>query len=266
MSESPASSVAPRQDIVLSDGEVDFFWWFIQGSLMDADVRARLYGHWGLCQRHTLAFFVVESAFRPHSIHGCTILYADLMRRALRHLSDEGLHSLVPDRLALHFLRESGPCHVCALGYGPASLGNAPPERLAQGRDVAAATRFATENAEGWLPFVCGVCAGNNATALCRNHLIAAIHEHGWKSELAPRELVRSIASHLERFDDSFRWVKRDTDTVEDRGALIAAMGWCSGWQSLLHGPLRKPYASIADGPSSKTVPDPDFSRSGGRS
>lgn len=223
----------------LSDGEVDFLWWFIQGSLMDADVRARLHLHWGLCARHSLAFFVVESSFRPHLIHGCTILYSELMRRAVKHLSDEGIHSLIPERLARHFLRTSGPCHICDLGYGPHSSGNAPPERLEQGRDMSNAIRFASDNFKGWQSHVCGVCSGDGSPALCRPHLVAAMETGGSASVASQRERVKDIASHMDRFDNSFRWEQRGTDTAEDRGALIAAIGWCSGWRTLLDGPLR---------------------------
>lgn len=223
----------------LSDGEVDFLWWFIRGSLMDAGVRTRLHAHWGLCPRHSLAFFVVESSFRPHLIHGCTILYSKLMRRAVRRLSIEGLRSLVPDRLALHFLRTSGPCHVCDLGYGPHSQGNVPPARLQQGRDASSAIRFASENCSGWQPYVCGVCSGNGSFALCRPHLVATPEGDADKCTASQRELVKTIAFHLDRFDNSFRWEQRGTDGPEDRGALIAAIGWCSGWGNLLNGPLR---------------------------
>lgn len=234
----------------LSDGEVDFLWWFIQGSLMDADVRARLYLHWGLCARHSLAFFVVESSFRPHLIHGCTILYKELMRRAAKHLCGEGFHSLIPDRLAAHFLRTSGPCHICDLGYGPASPGNAPRERLEQGRDMSSAIRFASENLVGWQPYVCGTCAANGSPTLCRPHLISAMEADAGRSAAAQRGAVMDIASHMDRFDHSFFWEQRGTDTAEDRGALIAAIGWCSGWKNLLEGPLRdlaaRPAASSA--------------------
>jgi hypothetical protein len=240
------SAAKPPSGAPLSDGEVDFLWWFIQGSLMDADVRARLHLHWGLCARHSLAFFVVESSFRPHLIHGCTILYSELMRRAAKHLSDEGLHSLIPDRLTLHFLRTSGPCHICDLGYGPHSPGNAPHERLEQGRDIGSATRFANENQSGWRSHICGICSGNGSAALCRPHLVAAMEADGAKSAAAQRERVKQIASHMDRFDNSFRWEQRGTDTAEDRGALIAAIGWCSGWRNLLDGPLRDLTADAA--------------------
>lgn len=239
------AAISPTE-MPLSDGEVDFLWWFIQGSLMDADVRARLHLHWGLCARHSLAFFVVESSLRPHLIHGCTILYNELMRRAVKHLCGEGIHSLIPDRLAAHFLRTSGPCHICDLGYGPHSPGNAPRERLEQGRDMSSAIRFASENLSGWQPHVCGMCSGSGSAALCRPHLVSAMETDGGKSAAAQRDMVMGIASHMNRFDNSFRWEQRSTDTAEDRGALVAAIGWCSGWKNLLDGPLRDLTASVS--------------------
>ncbi len=48
----------------LSSGEVHFLWWFIQGSIMDIDVFWRLRRAWGLCERRTTAWLVVEAAFR----------------------------------------------------------------------------------------------------------------------------------------------------------------------------------------------------------
>ncbi|WP_322061655.1 hypothetical protein [Paraburkholderia sp. J63] len=224
----------PSSALALSDGEVDFLWWFIQGSIMDADVRARLYAHWGMCARHALAFFCVEAAFRPHLIHGSTILYNELMRRAAHLMDGHGLYSVAPAGMTRHRLRPSGPCHMCSLGYGPASSGNAPPERLAQGRDLANARAFASENRDGWLPHICGQCAGNGSGVLCRPHLIAAMEHDGATVLRHHGETVSRIAGHLGRFEHAFRWDSRGTDTAEDRGALIAAIGWCSGWGEIL--------------------------------
>lgn len=219
---------------VLSSGEIDFLWWFIQGSIMDPVVRARLYAHWGLCERHSLAFLVVESSFRPHLIHGSTILYNELMRRAAEILNGRGLLSLAPTTVSRHLLRPSGPCHICDLGYNAASSGNVAADRLAQGRDVTNAIRFAAESQRGWFPYVCGLCAGTQSPVLCRPHLVEAMEHDGTRAARAQHDTVCAISSHLARFETSFRWEKRNTDTDEDRGALIGAIGWCSGWSELL--------------------------------
>jgi hypothetical protein len=218
----------------LSSGEVDFLWWFIQGSIMDPTVRAKLYAHWGLCERHSLAFFIVESSFRPHLIHGCTILYAELMHRAANALNDQGIHGLIPGSISRHLLRVSGPCHVCNLGYDACSPGNVRQDRLVQGRDLTTAARFATENRRGWYPYVCGVCAGTSSPVLCRPHLLEAMDRDGAQVAKIQHDVVLTISSHLANFEKSFHWKLRDTDTDEDRGALISAIGWCSGWTELI--------------------------------
>lgn len=220
--------------LVLSDGEVDFLWWFIQGSIMDADVRARLNAHWGMCTRHALSFFCVEAAFRPHLIHGSTILYNELMCRAARLVDGHGIYTLAPTGVTRHRLRPSGPCHMCSLGYGPESPGNAPPERLAQGRDLANARAFAVENREGWQPYVCGRCSGRGGDALCRAHLIEAMEHDGSTILRYHGVAVTRMAEHLARFEHSFRWDSRGTDSAVDRGALIASIGWCAGWTDIL--------------------------------
>ena len=201
---------------------------------MDPDVRARLYAHWGMCPRHALAFFVVEAAFRPHLIHGSTILYNELMRHAVDLLGGHGLYGLAPAGIARRWLSPSGPCHMCSLGYDASSQGSAPPERIAHGRDLTNARAFARESECGWLPHVCGRCAATDSDALCRPHLIEILKQDGGSVLHMQRSTVTNIATHLARFEHAFRWDSRGTDTDEDRGALIAAIGWCSGWQDIL--------------------------------
>lgn len=227
---------AAREPFALSNGEIEFLWWFIQGSIMDPNVRARLLAHWGLCPRHSLGFFAVEAAFRPHLIHGCSVLYSDLMRRAANLIGHDGLHRLIPDPIVRHQLRTAGPCHLCDLGYGPSSESNTPPEKLQQGRDLTTARRFADDNRMGWEPYVCGVCSGSGTAVRCRVHLVAPAAGYALPDLAEQRAYVQAIAAHLARFDASFHWKNRDTDTAEDRGALLAAIGWCSGWRTLLDG------------------------------
>lgn len=232
----PASSLTPRSShapLALSDGEIDFLWWFIQGSIMDTSVRARLHAHWGMCARHALGFFCVEAAFRPHLIHGSTILYNELLRRATHLIGGHGLSRLKPAAIARHQLQISGPCLMCSLGYGAGSPGNAPPARLAQGRDLANARAFARENRDGWRDHICGQCSGRPGTTLCRAHLIESLGR-STITVSEPDATVPLIAEHLARFENAFRWDSRGTDSAEDRGALVAAIGWCSGWGLLL--------------------------------
>jgi hypothetical protein len=58
----------------LSDAEVYFLYWFIQGSIMNPDRRRRLRDAWGLCERHTCGYVTVEAAYYNGSLHGAAIL------------------------------------------------------------------------------------------------------------------------------------------------------------------------------------------------
>jgi len=44
----------------LSDGEVHYLWWYIQGSIMEPHVRWRLRHAWGMCGRHAWGALLAE--------------------------------------------------------------------------------------------------------------------------------------------------------------------------------------------------------------
>ncbi len=92
-----------------------------------------------------------------------------------------------------------------------------------------------------WEPLVCGACAGTASPVRWRRHLVADL-DYGRIGDLVPhRMLLVDVAHHLVRYARSFRVEQRGTETEEDRAALIGAVGWCSGWQTILdvlgHGP-----------------------------
>lgn len=62
----------------LSPGEVHFLWWFMQGSIMDPEMRRHLRLAWGMCDRHGVGALGAEAAFRHGYLHGPAILYAPL--------------------------------------------------------------------------------------------------------------------------------------------------------------------------------------------
>ena len=68
---------------------------------------------------------------------------------------------------------------------------------------------------------------------LCRPHLVEALGQQRSNAVRSQLTYVEAIRAHLANFENSFRWDHRDTDTDEDRGALIAAIGWCSGCSKL---------------------------------
>jgi hypothetical protein len=59
-----------RCTLPLSNGEINFLWWFIQGSIMSPSTRDRLWKTWGMCERHTWGFISVEAAFRQGYMMG----------------------------------------------------------------------------------------------------------------------------------------------------------------------------------------------------
>ncbi len=230
-SASPDRAIPPRGE-PLSDGEVGFLWWFIQGGIMDSEVRAHLHRGWGLCPRHSFAFLAVNAAFCHHYLHGPAVLYADLMTRARDAFALSGpLHET---RLQ-HRLRESGPCHICNQGLGPASAGFASPEHLVIGRNTDNILGFLRETQPFWMPALCGRCSGTAAAPRCRPHLVEELAEGTLRDLARQRALVENITRHLLNYEQSFRWEFNGTDTLEDRGALVGAVGWCSGWEALLH-------------------------------
>jgi hypothetical protein len=224
-------SSPPRlEDLRPSHGEVHFLWFFIQGSIMVPDTRARLRRAWGMCQRHSFTFLAVDAAFRHGYLHGPALLYEDLMGRALAAFN---LHGPLQEIRVAYRLRNTGPCLMCELGYSSTSHGMASREMFEQGRDLTEIRAFAETTSFYWRKIVCGRCAQDETRPRCRVHLReeltlgkAKLREH--------RTLVQYITEHMGRYARSFRWECRGTDTMEDRAALIGAVGWCSGWQPWL--------------------------------
>jgi hypothetical protein len=223
------SGIAP---IPLSSGEINFLWWFSQGSIMDVQVRRRLRQTWGMCDRHTAAWLSVEAAFRHGFMHGPAVMYTDLMERAVKAF-DLGPGPMLAQRLARR-LRSRAACHVCGMGLGPDSEKYVPRDRLDVGRDVSHIRAFMEETKTFWCNTVCGLCAGTWERVRCRAHLYGDI-EQGMLSGLQENEkMIRRVAHHLDRFHESFRWESHGTDTAEDHAALISAAGWCGGWRGLI--------------------------------
>jgi len=216
--------------IKLSDGEIHFLWHFIQGSIMIPETRWSLRRNWGMCDRHSFGFIAVEAAYRCGYLHGQAVLYKDLMERAAAVFKAPAPLQAVNVVLKL---RETGPCLMCKLGYGPRSKGIAAPELLEKGKNLEPIRTFAQETAVYWRKHVCGRCAGDGTRPRCRIHFREEfLDRHTDLSE--QRALVQYIDAHISRYARSFVWGYHGTDTVEDRAALIEAIGWLSGWQPWL--------------------------------
>ncbi len=225
----------------LSDGEIHYLWWYIQGSIMEPDVRRRLRQAWGMCGRHAWGALAVEIAFRPRFLHGPALLYEDIMGQAQRALDVGGLW---PARRLARRLGATGPCLMCEMGLTARSCARGAEHVIAQGRNVEPFLSFVRRRRAAWVRGVCGRCAGTAASARCRIHLrteAAAVPA----LDVAPhRALVAEILRHVTAFARSFRWEYRGTETEADEAAVVSAIGWCSGWQPWLPLLLGEPGAS----------------------
>lgn len=215
----------------LSDGEIHFLWWFIQGSIMNPETRTWLHRAWGMCDRHATGLLAVEAAYRRGWMHASALLYLDLIERAIGALTTRG-----PLRTfrAIYRLRTSEPCLMCDLNLTAVSGGGASPELLERGRDRAELDRFARGTREFWQPLVCRRCDMAATGPLCRPHLLSVAMIDLAAELRSERAALGSVARHLVRYARSFRWEHRDTETPEDCAGLLEAVGWCSGWTGLL--------------------------------
>lgn len=231
---SPASSARPsrpRRDWPATDGEINFLWSFMDGSIMVPETRERLHRAWGFCERHAWIALAVEMAYRRRFVMGSAVLYEDLMERAAHAARARGPF---PGRQLSRRLGSDGPCLLCDLNVAAASGAFAPQRRLARGRGTAALRRFALDHESHWAPHVCGVCRPAGTVARCRPHLLADIRA-GKPVDLAhQRAQIDGIRRHVAALLNAYCAEFRDTDTAEDRAALLRAVGWCSGWRPLL--------------------------------
>ena len=215
----------------LSEGEVNFLYWFMQGSIMQLETRWALREAWGLCPRHTAAWLMVEAAFRDEYLHGPAVLYDDIMQRAREAFALHG--PAVRMRLA-HQLAARQRCHLCALGMAPGTPGFIRGDRYIVGSNPSHWAAFAARTKPWWREAVCGVCDGSGGAVRCRPHLIEDLRHIPHLDPQPHRQLVENIAHHLSRYHDAFSWDRQGTDTLEDRAALVAAAGWTGGWTGLL--------------------------------
>ncbi|HUJ88659.1 MAG TPA: hypothetical protein VLX12_00580 [Syntrophorhabdales bacterium] len=214
----------------ISPGEIHYLYWYIQGSIMEPETRQALRKAWGFCERHAWAAMLVESAFRPSFFHGPSVLYEDIMTRALPAFDVSGPLQTV--RLRIN-LRDKGPCFMCEMGYGPESRGKANKDIIEIGEDPVPLRTFAHKTEEHWAKTVCGSCTNSNSPERCRPHLLEDACR-GLIDSIAPhREMVKNIYRHLVVYARSFVWEYNGTATDEDKASLISAVGWCSGWRPL---------------------------------
>jgi hypothetical protein len=215
----------------ISPGEINSLYWFIQGGIMEPETRQALRKAWGFCERHAWVTMLVEAAFRPGFLHGPSILYEDILSRAVSAFNFSG--PLQNPRLRMR-LREKGPCIMCEMGYGPETKSTVRREILETGGNPTALRAFALETREYWSRTVCGRCSHDGSWQRCRRHLLEELTGESGYNLTRHREFLRNMFTHLVAFTRSFQWGYHNTETDEDKASLISAVGWCSGWRPLL--------------------------------
>jgi hypothetical protein len=219
----------------ITDGEVNFLWWFVQGSIMNPETWERLMCGGGFCERHAWVHLSVEMAFRERYLLGPAILYRALIDRSLRVFSKTAPAN--PTRLSRR-LKPTSPCFLCEMSIDPAASGVSSRQRLKRGRDTGPLRAFAAGVEPLLRDAICAVCAGTRhraaQVALCRRHLVADLQARESVDLAASRSMLAQLASRLETYEHSFTARRRYPATDNDRAALLAAVGWCSGWRPLL--------------------------------
>src|SRR6266699_1062624 len=76
--------------LAITDGEINFLWSFIQGSIMLPETRKALLRGFGFCDRHAWVHLSFEMSFRKQYLLGPVILYRALIEKAVQatHASD----------------------------------------------------------------------------------------------------------------------------------------------------------------------------------
>jgi hypothetical protein len=236
-SREPATSHcgAERHDpLAITDGEVNFLWWFIQGSIMNVETWQRLMRAWGFCERHAWVHLSVEMAFRERYLLSPAILYSGLIQQALRAISPRQLGSRPRVMLGL---RPAGSCFLCEMDLAPAARGVSHRQRLDRGRDPSALRAFADELEPLWRERVCAVCSGRERNNLgesrCRSHLFSDLSAGRQVDLAAEHAVLEDLANRVDRLERSFTAQGKPASDA-DCAAFIAAIGWCSGWRPLL--------------------------------
>jgi len=217
--------------IQLSDGEIHYLYWFIQGSIMVPNIRRRLRRAWGFCERHAWGYILVEVAFCRGFMHGASLLYEDLLFLGLSAFNIKGP---LKNWRVMKNLISRGPCPMCEMGFGPYSKGIVRSEIIERGRDITELYALARKTETYWEKTICGRCTGNKSDNRCRRHLIEDI-SNGLTDQLSNNKaLIDYIYCHISLYHRSFRLEFQGSQTEEDMSALISAVGWCSGWKTFL--------------------------------
>ena len=217
------------EQLRLSSGEIHYFWWFIQGSIMEPFTRHQLRHAWGFCERHAWGFLIIESSLRHNYFHGPAILYEDIIGIAHKYLR-RGLLT----EMSLRFkLKSKAQCELCELGYGSHSNSYVREDLVVQYQNTAYFKIFVQETERYWDKWVCNKCLGReDGGELCRIHFLDEISKGDLTNVKKQIVFISHLFEQLQLYARSFRWEYHDTETAESKASLLGAIGWCSGWRT----------------------------------
>ena len=191
---------------------------------MNADVRHHLWSSWGLCPRHSWAHALVEIEAWGGWTFSTSILYEDLLGRALRSIRR---YRFLPRDLGVRALSPKGACHTCDYvlaaklewrDHSSRIIDRV--NRFERSRELLCASR------SQWQEHCCPSC-GDGKGPVCRPHLLARSASMQW-TELAT--ILAPIHIRLGRYIDSMTWNGPKASDLE-RVSWIEALGWFAGWE-----------------------------------
>lgn len=187
-------------------------------------------GKWGPCAHHAWLLMAMECARFHRDLRAPAALYCSLMRRAEREFHRAAVRDPVDfaDRID-----DASHCPVCESRATGAS-DDLTLEALARG--AMEFRHFREETSPHWRQLVCATCGGERRAVRCRLHLARDLRSGERPDMERHRRMVEAIAGRLIRYARSFDWHHRGSETAEDRAALVAAIGWCTGWRQLIVG------------------------------
>ncbi|PRZ46794.1 hypothetical protein BX589_13258 [Paraburkholderia fungorum] len=223
-----------------SDGELAFFRRFIREPCANRNgMLSSTAERWGFCQRHTLGLLAVCASIPRSGLNTAAVLYERTTRNALvmlRRCASTG-DGCGPS------LRSEESCPMCELGLNANSAGLIRREWLALPQSLERLRSLLNDTFERWSPLVCSTCVHLAPGPLCRRHMAEALLARreaiGVSTAGAPtvdRELalLDALEQQLSTYLETFLPESAGVDTGEGAAALIAAAGWCTGWEMLL--------------------------------
>lgn len=215
-----------------SDGELAFFRRFIRhpstgsNGMLDCAIE-----RWGFCQRHTLGLLAVCASIPRAGLNTAGLLYQRTIQNAIIVLR----RCASTDVSYGQSVCSEEPCPMCELGLNEHSTGLVRREWLTLPHSLERLQSLLNDSFEHWSPFVCSACVSSATGPLCRTHADAALLAGGAPFDVSAleRQLValQALDRHLLTYLETFLPESAGVDTGAGVAALIAAAGWCAGWE-----------------------------------